>query len=327
MSILRSLWLFLTLSGVLCAAYPAYAEVKVEKVTYFNQPNCYKLSNGTVEVIVTTDIGPRILRYGFVGEENVFAELPDTKVTTEFGEWNAYGGHRLWHAPEGKPRSYSPDNSPIESKIEGGSIRLTQPVEPKTGILKEILVTLDPEGTRVTVLHRLTNKNVWDVTLAPWAISIMAAGGVTILPQEPYRSHDDFVLPARPLVLWHYTDLADPRWTLGKKYLQLKTVETMPEPQKVGILNKQGWAAYWRNKTLFVKKFPCVAGATYPDYGSSCETYTAGNFMEIETLAPLKKLEPGETAEHTETWTLHKNVDIGTTEATLDAALTLLIGR
>ena len=29
----------------------ASAEVKVERVTYFNQPNCIRLTNGTVEVI------------------------------------------------------------------------------------------------------------------------------------------------------------------------------------------------------------------------------------------------------------------------------------
>ena len=61
----------------------------MEKIAYFNQPNCYKLSNGTVEVIVTTDIGPRIIRYGFQGEENLLAEVPDLKVTTELGDWKA----------------------------------------------------------------------------------------------------------------------------------------------------------------------------------------------------------------------------------------------
>jgi hypothetical protein len=226
------------------------------------------------------------------------------------------------------PRTYSPDNSPIEFKKEGNnSIRLIQPVEPKIGIQKEITVTLSSDGTGVTLLHRITNKNFWEIDLAPWALTIMNGGGVTILPQEPYRSHDDYLLPARPLVVWHYTELSDPRWVLGRKYIRLKTDEAMKEPQKIGIANKQGWAAYSRNNTLFVKRFAFEEGATYPDYGSNNETYTAASFMEVETLGPMQRLKPGESAEHVERWSLFRNVNIGTTEASLDAAISPLIAQ
>ena len=44
--------------------------VKVENVPCLNLPNCLRLSNGQVEVVVTTDIGPRIVRYAFIGGEN-----------------------------------------------------------------------------------------------------------------------------------------------------------------------------------------------------------------------------------------------------------------
>ena len=312
----------------LAAVEPTMGEVKVEKVAYMNLPNCYRLSNGSVEVIVTTDVGPRIIRYGFPGGQNLLAEMPDAVVKTDFGDWKPWGGHRLWHAPEVIPRTYSPDNTPIEFKKLGtNGIQLIQPVEPKTGILKEMTVTLDEAGSGVTILHKLTNKGVWPTELAPWALTIMAGGGVTIIPQEPFKSHDDYVLPARAMVMWHYTDLSDPRWTLGKKYLRLKTDENLAEPQKIGMANKQGWAGYAFNKQLFVKRFPYVEGARYPDYGCNCETYTAGTFMEVETLGPLQNLEPGQTAEHTERWYLFKNVDIGASEEALDAAITPLVAQ
>lgn len=316
----------LALGVILLLMASSRAEVKVEKVTYFNQPNCYKLSNGIVEVIVTTDIGPRVIRYGFPGGDNVFAELPDGGTKNELGVWKAWGGHRLWTAPEAMPRSYSPDNSPIEYKIEGNhTIRLIQPVEPRTGIQKEMTVTLDEKGTRVTVHHRLTNRNLWEIDVAPWALTIMNGGGVTILPQEPYRAHSEYLLPARPLVLWYYTDLSDPRWALGKRYIRLRTDSAIKEPQKIGIANKQGWAAYHRNKTLFIKRFAYQEGANYPDYGCNNETYTAGSFMEVETLAPIHHLKPGESAEHVERWYLFPNVDIGASEAAVDTAIRPLI--
>lgn len=317
---------FLALGVSSTLSKPACGEVRIEKVAYFNQPNCYRLSNGTVEVIVTTDIGPRIIRYAFMGEDNVFAELPELKVSTELGEWKPWGGHRLWAAPEAMPRSYSPDNSPIEFKLEGkDTIRLVQPVEPKTGIQKEMTLTLAAEGTAVTVHHKLTNRTLWAIDVAPWALTIMKGGGTTVLPQEPYRSHDDYLLPARPLVFWHYTDLTDPRWTIGKKYIRLKTDAARKEPQKIGIANKQGWSVYALNQTLFVKRFSYQEGANYPDYGSNNETYTSESFMEIETLAPMHHLEPGQSAGHLERWSLFRNVNIGATEASLEETIGPLI--
>jgi len=294
----------------------------VERIEYFGQPNCLRLTNGTVEAIVTTDIGPRVIRYGFVGGENVLAELPDAVVETELGQWHPWGGHRLWTAPEAIPRSYSPDNDPIEFEELGErSVRLVQPVEPATGIQKEMTVSLDAEGTGLTVHHKVTNTNLWEVTLAPWALTIMAGGGRVILPQEPYISHADCLLPARPLVLWHYTNLADPRYAIGPKFIQLRTDENIDEPQKIGIANKQGWAGYLRGTTLFVKCMPYIDGAAYPDGGCNVETFTKADFVEVETVAPLSTLARGEAAEHTERWHLFADVAAGDDEGSLDAAI------
>lgn len=325
---LRPLRVFLCVLCITLSVTDMQGQVKVEKVTYLNQPNCYRLSNGTVEVIVTTNIGPRVIRYGFLNADNMFAELPDTVVKTALGEWKPWGGHRLWTAPEASPRSYSPDNNPVTYKIEGSnSIRLTQPVEPKTGIEKEMLITLDAQGTGVTVQHKLTNRNLWGIRVAPWAMTIMRGGGMVILPQEPYRSHDDYLLPARPMVLWHYTKLSDPRWLIGDKYIRLQVIEEMKESQKVGIANKQGWAAYYQGKTLFVKRFAYQEGATYPDYGSNTEVYTAGSFVEVETLAPLADLEVGKSSEHIEQWHLFPNVELNGADDAIEEALKPLIAQ
>lgn len=294
----------------------------MEKVNYLNQPNCYKLSNGAVEVIVTTDIGPRIIRYAFIEGDNILGEVPDSIIKTELGTWKPWGGHRLWTAPEANPRSYAPDNSPLEFESESPlSIRLLQPVEPQTGIQKEMTVTLDPAGSGLTILHRLTNHNLWSINVAPWALTIMNGGGVAILPQEPYRSWEEELQPARPLVLWHYTNLSDPRWSIGQKYIQLKTDEMLMAPQKIGIANKQGWAAYYRQSNLFIKQFNYVEGAVYPDYGSNNEIYTAASFIEIESLGPLRQLDPGASAVHEESWSLRRGVEIGDGEEAIETAL------
>ena len=301
--------------------------VKIEKVAFYNQPDCYMISNGLVEVIVTTNIGPRVIGYRFCGGENIFAELPSTTaVTTEYGTWHACGGHRLWHAPEVKPRSYMPDNDAVKFEIiDNDTIRLMTAVEAATGIEKEMLVKLDSRSSKVTVTHKLTNRGLWSVELAPWALTIVRGGGEAIIPNEQYISHDDVVLPARPLALWHFTDLSDSRWTFGCKYIRLRSDSALENPQKIGVGVKQGWAGFIHGETFFLKKFPYVDGANYPDYGSNCEIYTEGSFMEVETLGPLATVEPEQSVIHIEDWFLFDGVRKGKTDSDLDAAIMPLV--
>jgi hypothetical protein len=86
---------------------------------------------------------------------------------------------------------------------------------------------------------------------------------------------------------------------------------------------KQGWVAYARNGLLFIKKTTYQEGKRYPDYGATFEVYTAANFMEVESLGFLQTLAPGQSAEHTERWTLSRDVKVGATEtdAQVEAAL------
>ena len=300
----------------------------MDKVRYSIYGDCCKLSNGKVDVLVTAEVGPRVIFYGFSGGENVFAELgEDVVVKHDWGEWHPWGGHRFWHAPEVLPRSYVPDDDPVEIEALGSDgLRAAPAAESHTQIRKEMVVKLDAGGTGVTVTHKLTNEGVWPVEIAPWGLSIMRGGGTTIIPQEPYIPHNDNLLPARPIVVWHFTDMSDPRLDWGKKYIRLRTDSSIVDrPQKVGAGNKQGWAGYLRDGKLFVKRFDYIEGAKYPDDGCNCETYTDGDFMEVETLGPLTTLQPEDSTTHVERWFLFDNVDAGDTEESLDAAIAPLV--
>ena len=298
----------------------------MEKIAYLGQPNCYRLSNGTVDVIVTTDIGPRVIRYGFIDGANVFDECPDRAVPTEWGEWKPWGGHRLWAAPEAMPRSYAPDNAPVAFHIESDrAIRLLQPTD-RSGVTKELCITLDAEGTGVRVDHKITNHSLWEIELAPWALTVMR-GGISIIPLEPYRSHDEALLPAQSIARWFYTDLTDPRWTMGKQYVRLRADATRSQPQKIGIFNKRGWCAHLGGRTLFVKRFGHDCNRVYPDQGCNNEAFVAGDYMEIESLGPLQRLRPNDSVQHVERWELHNDVAIGETEEELHATLHALLER
>ena len=291
--------------------------------------DCVRLSNGDAELIVTTSVGPRIIRYGLTGGPNAFHIIPETLGQNDVsGQWQPYGGHRLWHAPEVKPRSYHPDHGPYGMPtLENGVLRVISPVESTTGIGKEMRISLAPNGSAVKVEHLLTNKNVWPVTLSVWALSIVANGGRVVLPQEPFVSHDDELVPARPLILWKFTDMADPRWRWGTKYLSLRQADENAHAQKVGLHNVQGWGAHLTDEQAFIIRITPAAGgpAALTDMGSNFETFTKAAFQELETLGPLTTLEPGQSVTHTEHWFLAKTGPIADTDEALDASLLPLV--
>jgi hypothetical protein len=279
----------------------------METVERLNLPNCIRLSNREVEIIVTTDVGPRILSYAFVGGENVLGWHPNAKVETALGEFKPYGGHRLWIAPENMPNSYAPDNAPVEYFFDehNNSIRLVQPLEPVTETQKEITVSLDENGSRVSINHRITNRGEKEIEIAVWALTIMRGGGEAFIPNEPFEPYSgETLLPVRNITCWSYTDLSDSRWSFDREFIRLRVDENKLEPQKIGVLNKQGWAKYRVGDLEFTKRFEFRENAVYPDMNSNTELYTASSFVEIESLAPLTKLASGDLTEHVEKWEL-----------------------
>ncbi len=318
-----SFFLFIAIF-TLCTA-KAVALLSCEVTPYDNWKHCVKISNGSIELIATTDVGPRIIRFGFCDGENLFKEFPGMVGKTGGDEWRVYGGHRFWHAPEAQPRTYAPDNSPVQYIWKDNILKLVQPTEASTGIQKELTIIMDPDKNTVRIVHRLINHNLWEVTLAPWALTVMRSGGRAIFPQEPFRPHEEALLPARPMALWYYTDMADHRWIWGTHYIQLKQDTRAKKPQKIGMLNRQGWMAYLWDNDIFIKRFPFIDNATYPDFGCNCESYTNSDMLELESLGPLAPLSPkGGTVTHIEDWFLfHGRAD--TREHALDKVLKPLI--
>ena len=102
--------------------------------------------------------------------------------------------------------------------------------------------------------------------------------------------------------------MGDRRVAWGKDLITLRQDKRNTQKFKVGTENRRGWAAYACHGCLFVKRFPFIEGAVYPDGGMNFETFTNNLFLEMESLSPLREMQPGETAEHEETWEILDDV-------------------
>lgn len=267
------------------------------------------LSNEHLRLEYLAETGPRLVRLFLAGsEQNLLAEVPDISLETPYGPYYLRGGHRLWHGPETAARTYVPDNEAlIVEEVEGG-VRLSQPTEAPTGISKTIEVRLHAERPTLTLHHILQNDGLWPVQLAPWAITQLRLGGTAVLPQQTEALDQDGLQPNRHLVLWPYTRWRDPRLHLDDEYLMVNT-QIHDFPVKIGYFNRRGWIGYLWQNTFFCKRFTPEPKRSHVDFGCNVEVYANDRFIELETLAPLSRLEPGESATHAEEWQIYGDVD------------------
>ena len=298
----------------------AQGEPTVEIVDYRGWDRNLRIANGEAELIVTLDVGPRIISYRLLDGENVFKNYDEQLGRSGESSWMIRGGHRLWTSPEDPARTYIPDNGPVEhAEVGPGRVRVTLPADRTFHLEKEMEIALDAEGSGVSVIHRVRNCGSERAELAIWSLSVMKPGGVEVIPLPPDAPHpggaegataEDFA-PQFSMAFWPYSDFTDPRFTYGKTAILLRQDSAAEGPTKVGIANIEGAAAYLNGGTLFVKRFPYLKGRRYPDFGSSYETFTNKDMLEMESLGPLVTLGPGEVAEHVERWELIAGVEAG----------------
>jgi hypothetical protein len=308
----------------------------IETVEYRGWKNNLRIANDSVELIVTLDVGPRVIAYRKPDGFNVMKNYDEQMGGTGEKTWQIRGGLRFWLAPEDLTRTYFPDNRPVaHTRLSDLSARFTPPPEEPYSVQKVMELRLEERGSRVHVRLRVTNVGQSATTLAPWGPTVMAPGGVEIIPIPPHAPHPgdpknarhpgDFA-PNQRLILWPYFDFTDSRWTLGSKYMFLRQ-DPKKGPTKIGLGHPVPWVAYLNHGTLFVKRFRHIEIATYPDLGTSYQTFSNEDMLEMETVGTLVTLNPGQNAELEETWELFTDVPAVKTEAEVDHAIVPLLGR
>ena len=290
--------------------------VSIKEVTYKNYGKCLQLSNESIELLVTVDLGPRIIKCNIAGKENLMFNDVDRKVTYDVSSlygigksWYIYGGHRIWLSPEKFPDSYYPDNEKVVYSAFLNGATFTPIQQDITGLQFSLTVELDETEPKITVTNKISNCLKQPVEGAVWCLTAMDQGGAVIVPQP---TEDTGLLHNRTLSLWPYTKMTDKRIFWGDRYIALRQDPDIEERIKFGINNTYHKAAYVNHGQALVKDFDVNhPNGKYPDGGMSCEAFASGLFTEIESISEIKTLKKGESMTHTERWTLIDNVDIG----------------
>lgn len=275
----------------------------VKKIEWGGWPDCIQIEGGGTEAVCTTAVGPRMISLTRNGGKNHLSVDEANLGKTGGGKWLRYGGVRLWHAPEEYPRSYLPDNAPVNYELLNNGVILTQNTEQETGITKQMTVTIGADGA-VSILNRLTNSGACDVRLSVWSLAQLAPGGLLFSPLPDIETG---LTASGCVAVWPYGKMNDQRIYFGERFITLTADGQTEKPFKYGAQVKQGYAGYFNHGQLVVSGFSFEAGE-YPNYASNFESYVEKDFIELESLSPLVVLKPGESARHLVTYRVFDRV-------------------
>ncbi len=289
--------------------------VTVKEIENFKDyGKCVSISNGKIEALVTVDLGPRVIFFGFVGGQNFMCAdrkglgySNDGNYTEFFGEgkkWESFGGHRVWLSPESYPETYTPDDKSVKyTATKDGAIFVSQD-DIEIGVAKTLELNMSDNDNSMSVTMNVKNISNIPKEFSVWSISVCSANGTLVIP---LNTNDTDLLPNRSISIWPYTDMRDNRIYWGNKYITINQDTAAQKPIKLGVDLNCGTAYYLLGKEIFKKNYKTNhKTGNYPDGGCSFESYTNNLMLEFETLSELKTVNKGETHTLTELWSLCK---------------------
>jgi hypothetical protein len=293
----------------LTASSGAEARVKVERVEYHGWHGAYRMSNGSVELVVVPQIG-RIMRYGVVGGPNMLWENPDVRGTVSdpikpTADWINYGGDKLWNAPQEK-WDWPPDpaldrGTYTVTPRPGGRLLLTGQASAKSGLQFQREITLAAQGTGVTIRNTLANVGAKPANWAIWEVAQIDDPTEVRLP----RSRSGRFAPGYHLFKTY--SLLPGMVTVSGDAVSLR--RNAKQAAKIGSDAPAGWIA----GVVAGQEFRITAarepGKAYADEGCNQEIFVSADptkYAEMEMLGALHELRPGGSTAFVTHWSLSR---------------------
>lgn len=293
---------FLSVSIAL-VCYQARADITVTQIDYQGWNPAVRISNGDVELVCVPQIG-RIMRYARVGGNNMLWNNPQmlgkiANLTDAAMVWPNFGGDKLWPAPQSAwnwPPDPVLDSSPQKLKIlPDHHLLMIGNDSQKTGIRFEREIILDPKGTTVHIINSMINTSkaavkwgIWEIfqtnnparVFLPLNLSGHFTEGYAILSKPPFPAADEY---GGSLLL-----------SRGKKN-SYKFGTDAPVNTLRALIHGE----------MITISAPYYRSGNYPDGGCDAEVWSNPDpldYMEMEMMAPIHILKPGEQVKFETTW-------------------------
>jgi hypothetical protein len=257
--------------------------MKIEPVGYRHWSGAYRCTAGAAELVVVSEIGPRILSLHWRGSPNL---LYEDGTNFGVGDWRLYGGHRFTVAPESH-ETYAPDNTACLVKVGDRQLQLTAPLA-ANGMQRTLIISAAQDGDGFDIRQVLENHSQQSWHGALWAITCVPQPGVV----APCGDSD--------VRFWPGTNKSD--WNCEPNYI---TSATCGIRGKIGWHNNPAWlASLQASATLVIHNPNPPTAMKCVDSGCNVEIFSCPEYLELETLGAEIVLAPGSHATHLQRWRL-----------------------
>jgi len=195
-------------------------------------------------------------------------------------------GSTFWTSPQsdwGWPPSANIDKNKYQSKIENNSVLMTSGKDEKLGYVVEKKFSVDPKDTSVVIVYKVTNQSNEKRKVAPWEITRVAPGGLTIFPSASGDKKGDL----KPLMYDHD----------GITYFEYDANKIPGGVPKLIGDGSEGWMAYIKDGIAIIKKFGDVTADKAAPGEGEIELYANPDktYIEIEEQGEYAELAPGKS--------------------------------
>jgi hypothetical protein len=280
--------------------------VKVEKIDYKGWAGSYRITNGTVDVVVVPQIG-RVMRYGYVDSPNMLWEN-ETLLGKTFAPsaktYRNYGGDKTWVAPQSLwnwPPDPAIDGTPWQVESIANGVRMVSPIGAKQKVQFRREITLMNHGTDVSFRNSMENKGS-RMELAIWQVTQVNNPDFVTLPVEITSAQ------AKGWYGYGNESLNNRFQTLSGGNLVIK--RDPASGRKFGSRSLKGSLSAAIGATLFFSESPAFARVPYPDRNSAQQVYVSPDpykYAELEHAGPLTRMERGEMVLQSVKWRLQRS--------------------
>ena len=255
----------------------------------------YSLSLGSTYLELDAQNGARMtaLRVGGSAGPNLLA---DSDATGQVDNWGStfWPSPQNWAWPPTDEGSINAINTlPYAAVIDELTLTLTSQLNasaPSISVVKKF--SADVANEAIVVDYTMTNGGTEPLTVAPWEITRVAAGGITFYAEdsEPVLHDPDMVLPPTTLtdgVRWYQHD------------------PSVLDPTKF-FADGKGWIAHAAGDLLLIKSFADLSPDQSPTGEAEIELFAAPKYVEVENQGAVATLLPGDALHWTVRWYARK---------------------
>lgn len=252
-------------------------------IPYAGWNNCIHLTNSICEAVITTEVGPRIVRYGKVGGPNLlYLDEFAAGQTEETKTWRAYAG-RSFDAVVDGDIFLPPENTPVSYTL--GTDRIDFDSVDFDGLSKTISIRMCRRGG-LEIKQTFTNTSNTSKQVYAIGSTLLPSGGIAAMP-----------LTHKPV-----TGFNRPELRQGQTLSLIEPNQVNPAEFEIAGHADELWCGYFHQGQLFIMTSPPTEG-TYDGDTNICFSADPKR-ARICSYSPKQTLASGESLTHIEVWNI-----------------------